>query len=260
MLNRKLARATTVTLLAVLMNTPLTDLPSALSGSRSRVSAANDDNGAPIPPDARVKPGDVHGLQVAFYDFPSWVPKGIDSLDDAKAFVNSTKPTVEYALDLKSISAPYGRTGTANANDISLGDYLLGAEEFAKRKAAAKTPLPTRMSEPVNFRSVLVYTGFIAVKKSGTVDIKIQVDDGDEVMIGGIVVHSKTEFGGMVSADAPAYAGRMTFVEPGIYPIRVLHWDREHELGVHLFSNLDPAGEMLDGRVLMPILPQPAKR
>jgi hypothetical protein len=257
--NKKIAWGMVVAVIAGVVDIHVGGKDYTLRLGESRVFAANADSGAPIPPDARVKPSDVHGLKVAFYDFPAWVPKGIDSLEDAKAYVNGSKPTVEYALDLTSISAPYGSAGAVDANSISLGDYLLGSEEFARRKAAAKTPLPARMSEPVNFRSVFIYSGFINAKKAGTFDIKIPVDDGDEVTVGGVVVHSKTEFGGMVSADAPAYAGRMTFVEPGIYPIRVLHWDREHELGVHLFSNIDPRGEILDGRVLMPILPEPQR-
>ena len=80
------------------------------------------------------------------------------------------------------------------------------------------------------------------------------VDDGDELIIGGVVVHSKTTFGGMTNPTDPAYASKVTFFEPGIYPIKVLHWDREQELGIHLYCDLDPKGEVLVDRILLPLM------
>jgi len=213
---------------------------------------------APVPRTARVAPEAVHGLKVDFYDFPQWIPKGIDSLEDAKNYVAANKPTLSCTVNSRSISFPPDSGGSANCDRTTLGEYLFGKAGFETRLQAAAQgkgeALPARLKEPVNQRSVFIYSGFVKVEKAGKYGIIIPVDDGDELAIGGVVVHSKTTFGGMTGLDAPEYAARVTIEEPGIYPVRVLHWDREQELGIHLFSDMDPRGEALGKGVLLPIL------
>lgn len=75
--------------------------------------------------------------------------------------------------------------------------------------------VPARLTEPVNQRSIFIYSGFVNVAKAGTYTLKMPVDDGDELTIGG-----------MTNPQDPAYQAAVTFSEPGIYPFQVLHWDR----------------------------------
>ncbi|MGD0089693.1 MAG: hypothetical protein ABSE73_07215 [Planctomycetota bacterium] len=216
---------------------------------------------APVPPESRVKPDAVQGCKVDFYDFPSWTPKGIDSLDDAKAFVAGNKPTLTQMVNCRSVSFPPDKETTVNCDRAPLGAFLYGEAGFAALVKAAeekKTPVPARLKEPINQRSVFIYSGFVNVAKAGTFAIKIPVDDGDELKIGGVVVHSKTIPGGMTNPEDPAYQAAVTFVEPGIYPIQVLHWDRENDLGLHLYCDMDPKGEVLGNRILLPLMRKPS--
>ncbi|MCY3019286.1 MAG: hypothetical protein NTW87_09710 [Planctomycetota bacterium] len=217
--------------------------------------------GAPVPPESRVKADAVRGCKAEFYDFPHWIPKGIDSLADAKAFVSANKPTLTETVNCCSISFPPDKEGTVNCDRTSLGAYLYGEAGFAAMLKAAeekKTPVPARLKDPVNQRSIFIYSGFVNVAKAGTYALKMPVDDGDELTIGGVVVHSKTTFGGMTNPQDPAYQAAVTFREPGIYPIQVLHWDREQELGIHLYCDMDPKGEILANLVLLPLMRKPS--
>jgi hypothetical protein len=215
-------------------------------------------NAPAVPPESRVKKDAVHGLQMSFYDVDEKVPKGIDSLDDARAYVAAHQPTLEYAVNQKSIHFPREGPKAIEANNISLGEYLFGAVGLSLRKmaaAAGKGPaLPPRMDEKINQRSIMIYTGFINVPRGGIYSLQVQVDDGDEVSIGDTVVHTKTTFDVMFDWLDSRYAAKVFIKEPGIYPIRVLHWDRMRELGVHVYGENDPRCEMLEGHPLLSII------
>jgi len=189
-----------------------------------------------IPATAVARDSAVTGLRMEFYPFNPDLPKGLDSLDEAIAFISASQPQTAMLLDLPAIDFPKGER-TVPDIAISLGDYFFGAEAFATLKASGLS-IPPRMSSPIGPRSVFVLRGFIDVKKPGTYKLRAPVDDGAEVKIGGRVVFYKNDFGGMSADDDPMYAAQMTFSKKGLYSIRVTHWDRGNELGIHIFSDL----------------------
>lgn len=219
--------------------------------------------GAPVSPASAVKADKVTGLRVDFYDFPSWVPKGIDSWDDAKRHLEGNKPTCSYTLNIRSLDFPHYQPITVNPDQITLGDFLLGPKEYERRKELADSrdkdkyePLPARFAETVNQRSIWVFNGFVNVGKAGTYTIQAPVDDAVEIKIGGIVVHTRGPFGGMTPPEGPENVDKVTFSEPGIYPIAVTYYERDGVTGLHVYSDLDPGGEMsADGKlVLLPMM------
>lgn len=94
------------------------------------------------------------------------------------------------------------------------------------------------------------------VGKAGTYTIQAPVDDAVEIKIGGIVVHTRGPFGGMTPPEGPENVAKVTFSEPGIYPIAVTYYERDGVTGLHVYSDLDPGGEMsADGKlVLLPMM------
>lgn len=206
-----------------------------------------------VPAESAVSSSSVRGMTMEFYDFNPNVPKGLDSLEEAIIYAAASQPDALAVLNVPAIDFPKERPSIA-ALQISLGDYFFGKEGFAARKAQGMTLSP-RMSEAIGERSVFVFRGFVEVEKAGTYKIRVPVDDGAEVKIGGVVVYAKNDFGGITSYEDPVYAARVKFMKPGIYPLRVTHWDREKDLGIHIFWGLEEPGKAAPaGNVLLPIL------
>lgn len=70
--------------------------------------------------------------------------------------------------------------------------------------------------------------------------------------------------GGWYGPGWPQYVAPAEFAEPGIYPVKVLVWDRDREAGVEVYSDVNPAGEERDvgngiKLRLLPFLAGPAK-
>ena len=214
---------------------------------------------APVPGDAVVKPSAVHGMDVAFYDFYPKDANGIDSIEIAKNWIAGHQPTLTYRLNLPSVSVPAdGPDLTTSPLNTTMGDFLLGKAEYAKRKEAdkgEKAP-PARFDQPVGPRTIYVFTGFIKVEKAGTYFISAPCDDGDEVTIGGVVVQARPSFGGVTSPDAPENIGHVEFTEKGIYPLKVILYDRDPgQIGIHVFSDINPKGERhAIGKTLLTVL------
>jgi hypothetical protein len=218
---------------------------------------------APVPPDSAVKASAVHGLDVAFYDFYPKDATGIDSIAIAKNWIANHQPTLTYRLDVTAVSFPPGAAMTVSPLNTTMGDFLLGKEEYAKRKEAAENggkALPARFVQAIGSRTIYVFTGFIKVDKAGTYVINAPCDDGDEVSMGGVVVHARPTFGGITPPEAPENTGHVEFAEKGIYPLKVILYDRDPgSLGIHVFSNLDPKSERhANGLNLLSVL-RPAK-
>lgn len=226
--------------------------------------ADDEPQAAPVPPDSAVKPATVHGLDVAFYDFYPKDAAGIDSIQIAKNWIANHQPSLKYRLDVTAINFPPGPEMTVSPRNTTMGDFLLGKEEYAKRKegsAKVAKALPARFDQAIGSRTIYVFTGFIKVDKAGTYVVKVPCDDGDETSIGGVVVHARPSFGGITDADAPENVGRMEFTEKGIYPLKVILYDRDPgSLGIHVFSDLDPkSARHANGRNLLTVLKPVAK-
>lgn len=91
-------------------------------------------------------------------------------------------------------------------------------------------------------RNIYVFTGFIEVPKAGTFTFRIPADDGAELSIGGVVVHSHFK-GGWYGPLDDGYAAKAEFVAPGLYPVKVLFWDRERDCGIEVYSDVNPSAE-----------------
>ncbi len=200
-----------------------------------------------IPASAAAPADQVRGLRMEFYPFDPNAPKGLDSLDEAMTFVFMSQPQLSELLDVPAVDFPKNAR-TAPDTVISLGDYFFGAQAFAARKAS----LPARMSAPIGPRSVFVLRGFFNVEKPGSYNFRFPVDDGAEVKIGGQVVLYQKEYGGMFPDADPKYAATVNFSKAGVYAIRITHWDRGQELGIHVYSDLTAAQP--GAFVLLPIL------
>jgi hypothetical protein len=202
---------------------------------------------APVPADAAVKPSAVHGLEVAFYDFYPKDANGIDSIEIAKNWIAGHQPTLAYRLNLPAVSVPPdGPDLTTSPLNTTMGDFLLGKAEYAKRKGADQgdKATPARFDQAVGPRTIYVFTGFIKVEKAGTYFISAPCDDGDEVKIGGVVVQARPSFGGATSPDAPENIGHVEFTEAGLYPLQVILYDRDPgQLGIQVFSDINPKGK-----------------
>ncbi len=202
---------------------------------------------APVPADSAVKASAVHGLNVAFYDFYPKDANGIDSIDIAKNWIAGHQPIFTYRLNSPAVSAPpESPEVTAPPLNTTMGDFLLGKTEYARRKEADKGDKapPARFDQPVGPRTIYVFTGFIKVEKAGTYFISAPCDDGDEIKIGGVVVQARPSFGGATSPDAPENIGRAEFTEAGIYPLQVILYDRDPgQVGIQVFSDINPKGE-----------------
>ncbi len=192
-----------------------------------------------IPASSAVMKSEAHGLRMEFYPFDPYAPKGLDSLDEAILFASRSQPQAVLETNLPTIDFPFGARTVPGIN-ISLGDYLFGKEKFAARVAAGMAASP-RISQPIGARSVFILTGFIHIEKAGSYKLRVPVDDGAEVKIGGAVVFRKNDFGGMSAFDDPMYSADISFASPGYYPLRVIHWDRGYELGIHILSNIGNA-------------------
>ncbi len=217
-----------------------------------------------MPPDSAVKATAVHGLDVAFYDFYPKDAAGIDSIQIAKNWIANHQPTLTYRLNVTAINFPPGPELIVSPLNTTMGDFLLGKEEYAKRKegpAKVAKALPARFDQAIGSRTIYVFTGFVKVDKAGTYVVKVPCDDGDETSIGGVVVHARPSFGGITDADAPENVGHMEFTEKGIYPLKVILYDRDPgSLGIHVFSDLDPKSERhANGRNLLTVLKPAAK-
>ncbi len=227
----------------------------------ARALAAEDaPQAAPIPAEAKVKAADVKGLVVEFYDFYPKDAAGIDSLEIAKNWINGHKPALTYSLNLPAVDFAPGKEMSVNAYNTKLGTFLLGEAEL-KRRSEAEKDFPKRLTAPIGPRTIMVFSGFIEVKKAGAYTLSIPCDDGDETSIGGVVVHARPHFGGMnIDPDSAENKGAAEFAEAGIYPIKVTLWDRDPGgIGIHVFSDdLNPKGKRhANGHVLLPILPAP---
>ena len=204
---------------------------------------------AEIPASSAVIPSEVRCLAMEFYPFDPNAPKGLDSLDEAILYASRSQPQAALDLNLPAVDFPFG-VRTIGGTNSSLGDYFFGKDSFASRLAQGMRAAP-RISQPIGQRSVFILKGFVKVDKAGAYKLRVPVDDGAEVKIGGIVVFQKNEFGGMAQFDDPAYAAEVSFAAPGIYPLRVIHWDRGNELGIHILSDIgNAAGEF----TLLPIM------
>lgn len=220
-------------------------------------SIVDADEAAPIPPDAAVAKDKVQGLKAEYYNFGRLRPPGvagIDSRDIAADFVRTNKPVATCPLAARSIDFPPGPAGVIAPNGKKLAEFLLGdADEAAG-------PLAEAMSS----RNIFVFTGFIEVPKAGTYEFRVPADDGAELTIGDVVVLSHMH-GGWYGPGWPQYVARAEFAEPGIYPVKVLVWDRDREAGVEVYSDVHPAGEERDvgngiKLRLLPFLAGPAKK
>lgn len=193
---------------------------------------------APIPPESAVKPEAVHGLKVAYYDFERVRPvgsPGIDSWEIAKSFIAQHQPDVTAEIKVAHIDFPAGVTQTVSARGTTLGAYLLSDP------AAMENP-PAELARKLSSRNIFVFTGFIQVDKAGTYTFRVPSDDACELAIGGVVIHT-VETGGMYAATHASYLAQAEFSEPGIYPIKVIHWDKALNCGVEVYSDLEPHGE-----------------
>ncbi len=189
-----------------------------------------------IPAGAAAPASQVRGLRMEFYPFNPDLPKGLDSLNEAMVYIVTSQPQTAMQLDAPAINFPVGQRFASDIG-ITLGDYFFGAEGFAAKKAAG-SPMPERMSTPIGRRSVFVLRGFFEVKKAGVYKLRVPVDDGAEVKIGGKVVFFKNDFGGMGGEEEAKYNAAMSFTAPGIYSIRIIHWDRGDNLGIHILSDM----------------------
>jgi len=193
------------------------------------------DEAAPIPPDAAVSRDDVHGLKMKYYNFGRIRPPGvagIDSRDIAADFVAGRAPDATWVLGGKSLDFPPGPQYTIPAGGKTVGEFLLGASDNTN------APLATVMST----RNIYVFTGFIEVPAAGTFTFRIPADDGAELTIGGVTVHSHMH-GGFYAPTMDGYAAKAEFSAPGIYPVKVLFWDRDRDAGIEVYSDVNPAGE-----------------
>lgn len=196
---------------------------------------------APIPPEAAVKPEAVHGLKVAYHNFgrirgPG--SSGIDSLEIAKSFVAQYPPDVTCELAAAHIDFPAGPTTVVWADRTTLAEYLLA-------DPAARENPPAQLAYQMSSRNIFVFTGFIKVDKAGTYTFRIPNDDSDELTIGGVVVHT-VPAGGFMHRTWEPYLARAEFVEPGIYPVRILHYDMAQHIGIEVYSDLEPHGPAVD--------------
>lgn len=196
------------------------------------------DEAAPIPPDAAVTEDKVHGLKAEYYNFGRIRPPGvagIDSRDIAADFVANNKPVATYDLEATSIDFPPGPDGVIAPNGKKLAEFLLGEADDAEGPLA----------EVMSSRNIFVFTGFIEVPKEGTYEFRVPADDGAELMIGDVTVLNHFH-GGWYGPGWPHYLGRAEFAEPGIYPVKVMVWDRDREAGVEVYSDVNPAGDERD--------------
>lgn len=223
----------------------------------SGAAVGQETQAAPIPPDAAVKQDQVHGLKAEYYNFGKVRPPGvagIDSRDIAADFVAGRSPDATWMLDVRSIDFPPGPQGTMPAGGKTIGEFLLGAGDNTN------APLTMAMST----RNIYVFTGFIEVPAAGTFTFRIPSDDGAELTIGGVVVHSHMH-GGFYAPTMDGYAAKAEFVEPGIYPVKVLFWDRDRDAGIEVYSDVNPAGERREVAgarelTLLPFLTGPAAK
>lgn len=196
------------------------------------------DEAAPIPPDAAVAKDDVHGLKAEYYNFGRIRPPGvagIDSRDIAAGFVASNKPVATCDLEATSIDFPPGPVGIIAPNGKKLAEFLLGEADDAEGPLA----------EVMSSRNIFVFTGFIEVPKAGTYEFRVPADDGAELTIGDVIVLSHMH-GGWYGPGWPNYVARAEFAEPGIYPVKVMVWDRDRDAGVEVYSDVNPAGDERD--------------
>jgi hypothetical protein len=218
--------------------------------------AGDEPQAAPIPPDAKVTMEDVRPLQAEYFNFARIRPvgtPGIDSRDIAADFVSGRKPDAIAPLESTSIDFPPGFEGVVvAAQDSTLGEFLKGDD------GDTEGPLAATMSS----RNIFVFRGFIEVPQAGTFSFRIPADDGAEISIGGVVVHSHNQ-GGWYGPQNAGYMGRAEFSEAGIYPVEVLYWDKARDAGIEVYSDVNPAGEARDlgggvSLVLLPVLTGPA--
>ncbi|MBY0522285.1 MAG: serine/threonine protein kinase [Gemmataceae bacterium] len=245
-----------VVLFAILRPGSSQRTPSAPVAQDTKPLPVFDPRGVPVPLESRVGPQQVHGLRVEFYDFYPKDAQGIDSLKIAKDWIATHKPDVAYDLNLRAIDFPPGPTGTVKPYETTLGQFLLGDKEFARRKGTGPPP-PQRFDTAIGSRTIYVFTGYIRVGAAGACKIMAPCDDQAEVSIGNVVVHSRPGFGAMNSPDAPENVGWASFADAGIYPIKVLFYDRDPgAIGIEVFSDLAPRGELhANGKVLLAVLP-----
>lgn len=224
-----------------------------LAASASSAALAAD--AAPIPPDSAVTKDKVHGLQAAYYNFarirPPGVP-GIDSRDIAADFVGSQKPDAVCPLESKNIDFPPGFEGVITPAGKPVAEFLLDDSDGAEGP----------MAVPMSTRNVFVFTGFIEVPAAGTYEFRIPADDGAELSIGDVMVHSHFH-GGWYGPLHGGYVGKAEFAEPGIYPVKVLFWDKALHSGIEVYSDVNSSGDTRDlggGKTLtlLPFLTGPA--
>lgn len=219
------------------------------------IAAAASQDPVAVPVEAAVKLDQVQPLTVDFYDFHPKDAAGIDSMDIAKAYIKGHKPDFSYVLDLPAVDVPPGKTGSINPLTISLGGFLLGEKQHAKRKALAakskETSLPPRLDKPVGPRTIYVLHGFVHAAKAGAQKIRAPVDDDVEISIGERVVHSRGQFGGMTDPNAPENVSTVSFKAAGTYPVKIILYDRDPTLGLEIFSEIDPEGEIHDNGLML---------
>jgi hypothetical protein len=234
---------------------------SALLFNIAGLSHAADNEPVIIPPEAAVHESAVKPLTVAYYNFQKVRPlgtPGIDSIDIAKAFVKDREPDAEVTIPAAQIDFPVGPERTMPSGG-TVGKFLLGEEEMAKLKDANK--LPTGFEVPMNSRNIFVFNGYFKVAKPGTYEFRVPADDGGELTIGGVVVHVNSPGSGMYAATHSMYLARATFEKPGIYPLKLVYFDKARDMGVDLYSDVNPRGEFRElgdspgaGLVLLPFM------
>jgi hypothetical protein len=213
-----------------------------------RAVAQDEVQAAPIPPDAAVKKKAVKPLTVTYYNFQKVRPigtAGIDSLKIARTFVKSHKADATLVVPSGIVDCPAGSDGVMTPGGKPLGAFLLGAVEMEKRIAAEKDgkAVPAAMKVPMSTRNIYVFNGFIHVEKAGTYDFRVPCDDQYELTIGGVVVGSGG-VGGLYAANNKMYHSRAEFVEPGIYPVSILHYDKAKHAGIVVYSTVEPKGSV----------------
>lgn len=240
---------------------------SALLFGAAGLSHAEETEAFVIPPEAAVQVDAVTPLKAAYYNFERVRPvgtPGIDSLEIAKDFIRDREPDAKVVIPSRSVIDFPPETNVVASRGQTVGTFLLGPEEMDKRLAAEEAggdPVPDALKVHLSTRNIFVFTGYFEVPRAGAYEFRVPADDGGELTIGGVVVHVNSPGSGMYAAANPMYLTMVTFKEPGIYPLELVFFDKAVNLGVMLFSDVNPRGEFREigdspgaGLILLPFL------
>ncbi len=240
---------------------------SALLFGAAGLSHAEENEALIIPPEAAVQVDAVTPLTAAYYDFQRVRPlgtPGIDSIEIAKNFIRGRQPDVTIAIPSRSVIDFPPETNVVASSGQTVGTFLLGQEEMDKRLAAEEAggePVPDALKVRLSSRNIFVFSGYFRVPRAGAYEFRVPADDGGELTIGGVVVHTNSPGSGMYAPTNPMYLTMVAFEAPGIYPLELVFFDKARDLGVMLFSDLDPRGQFREvgespgaGLILLPFL------